>query len=99
MTRNEYSTVFRSFKQLVGAGLLNESYDSDSPVISGYRFTMRLESGTGGQPPGFNVSADPHPADNWLVGKDHYYLASGAFITTDGDRPRPMISREPPNKG
>ncbi len=71
---------YGSFKQLVGAGLLDESYDSDSPVIGGYRFTMRLESGTGGRQPEFNVSADPHPADNWLAGKYHYYMDSSATI-------------------
>lgn len=71
---------YGSFKQLVGAGLLDESYDSDSPVIRGYRFTMRLESGSGGRPPEFSINADPHPADNWLVGKDHYYMDAGASV-------------------
>jgi hypothetical protein len=74
---------YGSFKQLVEAGLLDEHYESYSPVIDGYLYTMLLESGAGNQQPTFNINADPYPADNWLVGKSHYYLDSKPSIHTN----------------
>lgn len=78
---------YGSFKELVETDLLNEDYKSDSPVIDGYRYIMQLESGAGNQQPTFNVSADPYPADNRLVGKSHYFLGSRPSIHINQWRP------------
>ena len=78
---------YGSFKLLVEAGLLDERYESDSPITDGYRYTMRIESVSGSQQPTFKVNADPYPADNWLIGKSHYYLDSKPSIHTNEGRP------------
>ncbi|HVF66409.1 MAG TPA: hypothetical protein VM914_02010 [Pyrinomonadaceae bacterium] len=85
---------YGSFKQLVEAGLLDEDYKSDSPIIDGYRYTMQIESGSGSQQPTFIVNADPYPADNWLIAKSHYQLDSKPAIHIN--KWGPATAKDPP---
>jgi hypothetical protein len=85
---------YGSFEQLVEAGLLDGDYKSESPIINGYRFTMRTEFGSDSQQPTFKVNADPYPADNWLIGKSHYYLDSKPSIHINEGRP--ATANDPP---
>lgn len=76
--RRSYGT----FPELVKNGALNERFDSDSPVVDGYTYTMTLSGGAGGTQPKYAVTADPQePEGIARTGDNHYYMDSAGNST------------------
>jgi hypothetical protein len=72
---------YGTFEQLAKAGLLDERFASNSPIVEDYKFTMQLVPVSGNQRPVFKVNADPHQINaSSITGKRHFYMGSDASI-------------------
>ncbi len=63
---------FASFDELIKTVGLDEKYAGESPVVSGYVFTINVEEPSTNKPAKYSINADPQVSD----GSQHYYTDS-----------------------
>jgi prepilin-type N-terminal cleavage/methylation domain-containing protein len=82
---------FANFSTLVQQGCLDgEKFAGETPVISGYTFTMTIEEGSGTKAAKFSLNVDPQDSEGIdATGNRHFYFDStlGAVKVTDENRP------------
>ena len=82
---------FATFADLVKGGCLDaDKFNSETPVISGYIFTQKVEEPSGTKPAFFSLNVDPQVAEGIsATGTRHFYFDStlGAVKVTDENRP------------
>ncbi len=90
--RGEYGT----FEQLIREGALDERFKGDSPVVSGYVFTLKVVPKSSGQPATYTINADPQSAEGiGATGKRHFYFDPS--LSTIRENPdQPATASDPP---
>lgn len=82
---------FANFAELVKSGCLDsDKFSSETPVISGYIFTLKVEEPTGVKPAFYALNVDPQVPDGiQATGTSHFYFDSslGAVKVTGENRP------------
>jgi prepilin-type N-terminal cleavage/methylation domain-containing protein len=69
--RGSYGT----FAELIKEGSLDDRYAGDTPVVSGYVFTMKITPKTTASPASYAVNADPQVAEGInATGRRHFYV-------------------------
>lgn len=69
----EYGTL----QQLIDSGIFASTVSSDSPVASGYVYTVRVQPKTDTQPPSYSVNVDPvRPEGRDATGRRHFFASS-----------------------
>jgi prepilin-type N-terminal cleavage/methylation domain-containing protein len=83
--KGEYGT----FQQLVAAGALDSRFNSDTPAMSGYIYTMKVTPKAPNQPASFTINADPQTGGvTSPTGERHFYIDSGSSsIHFDNEQP------------
>ncbi|MCS6874942.1 MAG: prepilin-type N-terminal cleavage/methylation domain-containing protein [Pyrinomonadaceae bacterium] len=80
-----------SFAELVKTGCIEgDKFSSETPVINGYIFTMKVEQPSGTRPAFFSINADPQVAEGTLAtGTRRFYIDSsvGTVKVTEENRP------------
>jgi prepilin-type N-terminal cleavage/methylation domain-containing protein len=79
---------FAKFDELVRSAGLDESYNTERPVVNGYIFTMTVEDPTPNKPAFYSVNADPQVAEGLsATGNNHFYTDStlGTIKKNDKD--------------
>lgn len=84
-THSRYGT----FKEMVEEGVFRAPLSGDSLVAHGYAFTLRVTPKAEGQPPAFQVNADPLSREGArATGRRFFYLDSNLVgIRVNEDRP------------
>ncbi len=90
--RGSYGT----FNDLIKDGSLDERFAGDTPVVSGYIFTMKVTPKSTAQPASYTVNADPQVAEGLkATGKRHFYVDPG--VSTVRENPdQPVTASDPP---
>jgi len=66
---------YASFNDLIKDGLLDSSFSGDSPVVSGYVFTMQVTPKSPNAPASFKLYADPQvPTGIGATGQRFFYV-------------------------
>ena len=69
--RGSYGT----FADLIKEGSLDDRFAGDTPVVSGYIFTMKVTPKSTAQPAGYSVNADPQVGEGInATGRRHFYV-------------------------
>lgn len=64
---------------LIKTGSLNERFEGETPVVDGYKFTIKLTPRGNGQEAFYSVNADPaQPEGVTRTGTIYYYIGSDA---------------------
>ena len=70
---------YADFVTLIKQGALNERFDGESPVVDGYKFTLKTTPRGNGQEAFYSVNADPaQPEGVTRTGSVYYYIGSDA---------------------
>ena len=78
-----------NFDELIKSVQLDEKFKGESPVVSGYIYTMKVESPLLAQPAFYSINADPIYSEDSIENKNsHYYFDSNlkAIKVTDENR-------------
>lgn len=68
---------FAKFDELVRTAGLDESYNTERPVVNGYTFTMTVEDPTPNKPAFYSINADPQVSEGLsATGNNHFYTDS-----------------------
>ena len=81
---------FATFEQLVNAGVLDEAYRGDAPVVNGYKFTLEVVEPSSSAPASYVIKAEPQvPAGITATGTRWFYTSSsiGTIKALDGSMP------------
>jgi prepilin-type N-terminal cleavage/methylation domain-containing protein len=90
--RGEYG----SFDDLIKEGALDERFAGDTPVVSGYIFTMKVTPKSSAQPASYSINADPQVADGIAAtGRRHFYF-DPSLSTTRENPDQPATASDPP---
>jgi Tfp pilus assembly protein PilE len=83
--RGSYGT----FADLIKEGSLDERFAGDTPVVSGYVFTLKVTPKSAAQPAGYMINADPQVSEGLnATGKRHFYVdPSVSAIRENPDQP------------
>lgn len=80
-----------NFAALVQSGCIEgDKFNSETPVINGYIYTMKVEDPSGTRPASFAVNASPQVAEGiTATGNRHFYIDAtvGTIKATDENRP------------
>src|SRR3954454_14141799 len=69
---------FGSFPDLVQKAGLDERFNTEQPVVNGYRFTITVNKGTASTAASYSIIADPQQPDGVMAtGSRHFYFDSG----------------------
>lgn len=80
---NSYGT----FDQLIADVDLDKRFAGDTPVVSGYIFTMKITPKASGQPAFYTINADPQKSDGLgATGKNHYYVDANSDTVKVNDQ-------------
>ena len=78
---NSYGT----FDQLISDVDLDKRFAGDTPLVSGYIFTMKLTPKASGQPASYTINADPQTE---TTGSNHYYVdANSDMVKVNAQQP------------
>lgn len=70
-------TTFGTFEEMRRENLLDNRYDSTTPIVDGYIYTMRVIPRSTSQQAGYTLNADPQIGEGVsATGKNHFYLDS-----------------------
>ena len=74
-----------TFNELIKAGILDEDFDAERPVLNGYVFEMKVFEATNKNPSFYSITADPLNSENFAR---HFYFDSmlGEVKVTDENR-------------
>jgi prepilin-type N-terminal cleavage/methylation domain-containing protein len=90
--RGEYGT----FKQLTDAGLLDERFADEEPVVSGYIFKMTVTPKSKNNPSSYSVNADPQAKGGLnATGNRHFYIDPSVSTIRSNDE-QPAAATDPP---
>lgn len=80
-----------TFADLVKTGCIEgDKFSSETPVINGYVYTMKVEQPSGSKPAFFSINADPQVSEGTMAtGNRHFYIDSsvGTIKYTEENRP------------
>ena len=69
--RSSYATL----DQLVADGTIDKRFAGEEPVVDGYVFKAKVTAKAAGQPPFYQINADPQKPDGMTAtGKQYYYI-------------------------
>ena len=89
-------SAFGTFEEMRKENLLDQHWDSNSPVVEGYVFTMKVVPKSASQQPGYTVNADPQISEGvGATGKNHYFIDSDS-ATTHVNASQPATAADPP---
>lgn len=80
---------FATFAELIQSGQLDDRYAGETPIVNGYRFTLKVEPPSTSQPAKFSLNADPQVSEGVAAtGDRHFYTDSslGTIKFTDENR-------------
>ena len=80
---------FAKFQQLVEAGVLDQQFSADVPVVNGYKFEMQITDPTSGTPADYKIWAEPvQPTGVTATGTRFFYTSSslGTIKSHEGQR-------------
>jgi prepilin-type N-terminal cleavage/methylation domain-containing protein len=87
---------FGSFTELVAKAGLDERFNSEQPVVNGYRFTLTPTKGSGSTAPSYSITADPQQADGVMAtGSRHFYFDSSLSTIKATDENRAAKADDP----
>jgi prepilin-type N-terminal cleavage/methylation domain-containing protein len=87
---------FGSFKDLVEKAGLDERFNSDLPIVNGYKFIMLPLKGTSTTAPSYSVTADPQQPDGVMAtGSRHFYFDSSLSTIKATDENRSAKADDP----
>jgi prepilin-type N-terminal cleavage/methylation domain-containing protein len=87
---------FGSFKDLVEKAGLDERFNSDQPIVNGYKFIMLPLKGTSTTAPSYSVTADPQQPDGVMAtGSRHFYFDSSLSTIKATDENRSAKADDP----
>jgi prepilin-type N-terminal cleavage/methylation domain-containing protein len=90
--RRSYGT----FEEMRKENLLDERYNSATPVVEGYIFTMKVIPKSTSQQAGYTVNADPQSSEGvGATGKNHFYVDSDSNTIHVNDN-QPATITDPP---
>jgi prepilin-type N-terminal cleavage/methylation domain-containing protein len=90
--RGSYGT----FADLIKDGSLDERFAGDTPVVSGYVFTMKVTPKSTAQPASYSINADPQVAEGInATGKRHFYY-DPSLSTVRENPDQPATGSDPP---
>lgn len=88
----EYATLPKLFETCT---LVDERFNSEAPVVDGYRYTISLTPRAGDRPPAYAVNADPQPPPGTYGGRLHFYADSEVSgIRVNDSRPATASDRQ-----
>ena len=81
--------AYGTFADLIKEGSLDERFAGDTPVVSGFVYTMKVTPKTTAQPAGYLINADPQVGEGInATGRRHfYYDPSLSTIRENPDQP------------
>ena len=87
---------FATFDQLVEAGVLDNQYAGDAPVVNGYIFTMEITEPTSSAPASYKIWADPQvPTGATRTGSRNFFTSSALGTTKATDQGRKATEEDP----
>jgi type IV pilus assembly protein PilE len=90
--RGSYGT----FADLIKEGSLDERFAGDTPVVSGFVYTMKVTPKTTAQPSGYTVNADPQVGEGInATGRRHFYY-DPSLSTVRENPDQPASPSDPP---
>lgn len=80
---------FGTIRQLTETGILQTTFDGETPARSGYVYTVKLTPKTDARPSAYSVNADPLiDKGREATGRRHFYIGSEAIgMRYNEDRP------------
>lgn len=74
-----------TFNELIKAGILDEGFDAERPILSGYVFEMKVFEAANKKPSFYSITADPPDSENF---PRHFYFDStlGVVKITEENR-------------
>ena len=80
---------FGTFDQLIADGALDERYKGNTPIISGYVYTMKVVPKSTSGPSNFTVNADPQNSEGVAAtGRRHFFIdPSVSTVRENPDQP------------
>ncbi len=92
-------STFGTFEEMRKENLLDGRYDSTTPVVEGYIFTMKVIPKTTNQQAAYTVNADPQVSEGvGATGKNHFYVDSDTN-TIHVNATQPAVVADPPIGG
>jgi len=89
-------SAFATFEEMRKENLLDARYDSNTPVVDGYVYTMKVIPKSTSAQPGYTINADPQVATgSGATGANHYYVDSDTN-TIHVNRDQPATATDPP---
>ncbi len=68
---------YGTFAQLIESNGLDPRFNSETPTVDGYTYTIKVTPKASNQPPAFSVNADPQVGEGLqATGKRHFYYGS-----------------------
>lgn len=82
-------SAFATFEEMRKENLLDTRFDSSTPVVDGYVYTMKVIPKSTSAQPGYTINADPQvPTGTSATGRNHYYVDSDTnTIHVNADQP------------
>ena len=88
--------AYGTFADLIKEGSLDDRFAGDTPVVSGFVFTMKVTPKTTAQPAGYSVNADPQVGEGInATGRRHFYY-DPSLSTVRENPDQPASPSDPP---
>src|SRR4051812_31540743 len=88
--------AYGTFTDLIKENSLDERFAGDTPVVSGFVFTMKVTPKTTAQPAGYTVNADPQVGEGInATGRRHFYY-DPSLSTVRENPDQPASPSDPP---
>ena len=89
-------SAFGTFEEMLKDNLLDARFNSSTPVVEGYVFTMKVVPKSTNQPAGYTINADPQVSEGVsATGKNHFYMDSDTN-TIHVNSAQPATVTDPP---
>ena len=87
---------FGTFQDLVQKAGLDDRFNTEQPIVNGYRFTVTVNKGTASSAASYSVLADPQQADGVMAtGSRHFYFDSSLSTIKATDENRAAKADDP----
>ena len=85
-----------NFDELIKSASLDEKFKTESPVVNGYIFTMKVEEKSTTKPSFYSINADPQVSEGiQATGNRHFYFDSSLATTKATEENRPAKAEDP----
>ena len=89
-------SAFGTFEEMRKENLLDSRFESTTPVVDGYVYTMKIIPKSTSAQPGYTINADPQVGTGvGATGKNHYYVDSDTNTIHVNDS-QPATATDPP---